>query len=632
MLHRIQKKMPIRLRGFTLIEVMIAIALGSMIMIMAILAVRASMDALRTLEHHARVNDAIRVGWMALADDMDYWRSHADEEYPYGRGFMREGPDASGGGDPKRPFREWVPASDTPSRERGGMIDPSRPGAYILSGHLPAIIGSFSARVPASGHLGDYQLFTDEDYDTFNARRKEADEGGANAFPLLTRSWRLMTNLWEGPDPLTTFPVTRDNLIDVNNKEAFRIEGEAGWETYYNHTVEQWNNIRGVARGELKVSLSLPKGWAPRTIMGDWPSLANYERSVGLGADEPHLQAVQRAAFRNLGHVGVASYAPPGAGTLIAEPPDNLFDRTIWAPDFTSAAMPHPRSVRQGAVPGSLTGAVRDPLGSADAANDYITGMPGSGVMLHVAPIPVQWHIHAHSNWITSHIQLDNRRNLSLRNLATFSLIGTFRAYSGSSQPWRTITPASNLASGNMKIMLMDYERATGAIFGHSSGSQTMASSPTGFIYANRLDYEGDAWTAGPLLEDFYRDPQRRLWADQAMDFSFELRSASHWARDRNVLSGRSYALMLERHIVWTDHLPSGPTDALLAPVSLPGDDVRMQTGIVRWRQSGKDRGLGWLRVTDAKGEQITIGLPVMGTTYRGAREFWQLDQAMKSD
>ena len=95
-------------------------------------------------------------------------------------------------------------------------------------------------------------------------------------------------------------------------------------------------------------------------------------------------------------------------------------------------------------------------------------------------------------------------------------------------------------------------------------------------------------------------------------------------------MAGRSVALMLERHIVWTDHLPSAPTDALLAPQSLPEDDIRMQTGIVRWRQSGRDRGVGWVRVTDAQDHRITMALPMMGTTYRGARERWGRDAALK--
>src|SRR5688500_7864805 len=67
-----------RRSGFTLIELMVAIGIGSMIIYAAFVGLRASMQAVSACSRLGTENSLIRAGMMAAFDELDFWRSYDD--------------------------------------------------------------------------------------------------------------------------------------------------------------------------------------------------------------------------------------------------------------------------------------------------------------------------------------------------------------------------------------------------------------------------------------------------------------------------------------------------------------------------------------------------------------------------
>ena len=583
--HTTEKNQNLSLiKGFTLIEILISLALGSLILLLAIIAVRSGTEALAHISRMASINDGIRNGWIAISDDTDYWRSHADESYPYGRDFMQIGEDSSGGVtvNRKRPFREWKTPSDTKeaTRSKGGMIDPSSPGAYILHGNVPAIVGFPVARVPDSGHLLNVDYFWQDDF-----------PAGYNV-----GEWRLMAGIIEGPDPLTSYRLSKDDLIGGDVANIADATTRSVWTTTDFGVVDY-----------AVTPFTLPRGWDPWKVMGDWPSLANSEDGLlpksGAGVDlvpddEPHLQAVAKVAFRNLGHPGVMSYAPPGTSTLIATKPVN---RSIVTANSGI-----------GEIPGSLSGQPVDPTATPGAEDDFIVGLPSANIPLRVPNIPTDIRIYrsggGRADQQPSDIQRLNRQ-----------FYGMFPPRNGNpGKPYRdryfTTTPTSNLWSGNLRWMMQDSDAA----LGWSVGIKDFISTPMGMIYASRAQLNAGTgeWRYDKLLDDWYVDPVRRMWSDSTYDAEANTR-----------YSGRSMRSMLLPHLTWTQQVPSAPTDSLVPAQDLGESGVRLRTGILRWRHSGRDRTLGMVEVSMQSGdESLTMSLPTLGSTWRGARMLWGKD------
>ena len=99
-------------RGFTLIEAMISVAISTIVLLMAAAAVRGASQSLRKMETISEENHLLLKGWLVALQDVDFWNSHANPDFPYLAGPMAEDYSIDVGGTDttdhpwnKRPFR-----------------------------------------------------------------------------------------------------------------------------------------------------------------------------------------------------------------------------------------------------------------------------------------------------------------------------------------------------------------------------------------------------------------------------------------------------------------------------------------------------------------------------------------------
>jgi hypothetical protein len=64
--------------GFTLIELMLAVALGMSIVLLAASAFRVTSESVRTAQRMARINEMISIGVLAALDEVDHWDAYDD--------------------------------------------------------------------------------------------------------------------------------------------------------------------------------------------------------------------------------------------------------------------------------------------------------------------------------------------------------------------------------------------------------------------------------------------------------------------------------------------------------------------------------------------------------------------------
>lgn len=76
--------------AFSLVELMFAIALSLVIIVLAIAAVRSAAQSVAHIQRNSAQNALIRSGWFAALDDVDFWNSHANPEYPWLKGPMSD--------------------------------------------------------------------------------------------------------------------------------------------------------------------------------------------------------------------------------------------------------------------------------------------------------------------------------------------------------------------------------------------------------------------------------------------------------------------------------------------------------------------------------------------------------------
>lgn len=268
-------------RGFTLIEVMIAATLMIAIITMAMIAMRTAAKSIAVLGALRAENRLLRQGITAGLEDLDFWHSDANPDYPYLKGAMSapyvDAADRIVGSDSrlakaKRPFR---PVTFGVGLSPAGLL-PHDPATWYRN-HLNS---NCRPKVP-NGH---------------------------------EEAWR-----W------------RENYVGDANR-GITAKG------YWNGT---WSEAYGAINRDrdLGDSIMIPAGWTPRWIHGDYALVANAgsEMDPATAADplmrmrgsRPHL--VMRI-FRELGLMGVYEYLPAGSIALVQEPSSGLATQTAGTP------------------------------------------------------------------------------------------------------------------------------------------------------------------------------------------------------------------------------------------------------------------------------------------------------------
>ncbi|MBA2479459.1 MAG: prepilin-type N-terminal cleavage/methylation domain-containing protein [Planctomycetes bacterium] len=136
-------------RGFTLIELLIAIGLSSMIMMIAVSAFRQASQTISLMNRMSTESTLLRTGYFLNAEDVDFWNSTANPQYPFLKGHMSDavvnGADLGNNLDNKRIFKpvafkkvgelnpNWVQPNDKRSWYRNYFMQSPRPYGYDRS-------------------------------------------------------------------------------------------------------------------------------------------------------------------------------------------------------------------------------------------------------------------------------------------------------------------------------------------------------------------------------------------------------------------------------------------------------------------------------------------------------------------
>lgn len=248
--------------AFTLVELMIAVALSLVVMLLAFASFRMAAKAISHLNRVATENELFRQGVTQAIDDADFWNAEANPQFPYGRAYMafqnvdengNRLPDVVSGavydhGANKRPFRRVSYVGG--SAEDPGWLLPHDPRCWYRN-------GVYSNPRPLQP---DYINRTG----TSTSMRLWA---GDNSSP----NWDT-----SGPNSLVPLPWTPRHI----------------WGDY-----------------------------AETSSMGDVPTASATDVSSWRGS-RPQLMA---KLFSELGPIGIANYLPPGTMTLFLRPSTNLY-------------------------------------------------------------------------------------------------------------------------------------------------------------------------------------------------------------------------------------------------------------------------------------------------------------------
>lgn len=321
--------------AFTLLELLVGIALGSLILLVAIATVRTASSAMQSINRTSAENAAMYIAWHSSFDDVDFWRSHADTRFPYGKRFMS---DNTGELTQYRPFRPWdIPDGNDGTSNFTAAINPSSWHATHISGATPDVISLQPGRYPTGGDPSVYSL---------------------SSSSALSLRWFQFILVTTGPDPISDLP-----LIGPSHNQHGNIVMQAPDEPY-----------QVSARG----AFLLPAGWDPWHITGSYSSIANIGNHAG--------QKQQWETFRSIGHLGTNSYLEPGSMNLIATAPTNralLTDRSIVYPsDLTQSQ----RELNWGEIPFGLRSQPHLTDANDDDSGHYLRGLPGPAQSVTIMP------------------------------------------------------------------------------------------------------------------------------------------------------------------------------------------------------------------------------------------------------
>lgn len=95
-------------KAFSLLEAIIAVAIATLILVLAASSIRAASQSMRAIQRISDENQLLQIGWFAAMRDADYWLSHASPDFPYLARPQSEEVSVGGTTDhpwDKRPFR-----------------------------------------------------------------------------------------------------------------------------------------------------------------------------------------------------------------------------------------------------------------------------------------------------------------------------------------------------------------------------------------------------------------------------------------------------------------------------------------------------------------------------------------------
>ena len=259
-------------RAFTLIEVVLAVALSTAVLLAGFTAVRSAARSIANLNQVSRENALLHSGVMAAIEDADFWNSEANPEFPWARAYMGfRNVDANG----------TRLADDADTQATG------------------------TAAYTAANHGSNKRLF----------RRVDRTTGSVEdpnwMLPHDARAW--FRNSWlPNNRPAQLWQYTPNGALTSRS-------------TVNNNNNTNWSTTAG----------SIPACWTPRHVLGDYAELANPLGGT-LQAWDPaevpyrsNRAQLFEALFRELGPVGLASYLPIGSLSWYQRPTTNLYGAAV---------------------------------------------------------------------------------------------------------------------------------------------------------------------------------------------------------------------------------------------------------------------------------------------------------------
>ncbi|MBA3707338.1 MAG: prepilin-type N-terminal cleavage/methylation domain-containing protein [Planctomycetes bacterium] len=271
-------------RGFTLIELLIAISLSMMIMVIAVSAFQQATQTMAVMNRMSIESGLLRTGYFISAEDVDFWNSNANPEYPYLKGHTSDavvnGSDLGNNLDNKRIFRpvsfkkagdfnpNWIQPNDKRCWYRNYFMQSPRAYGYDRSE------GSAATGYQAKPVFGS----SDSPCDSFDWY----------TLPIGWEPWHiwgdftLVSNLGmkerASPSPVDLIEGARPTLM----WELFKELGHAGVYTYMPPGTMNLilrpatnNTVANIGRpdlhydkGEIPWSLTVPKTITPVPVLG----------------------------------------------------------------------------------------------------------------------------------------------------------------------------------------------------------------------------------------------------------------------------------------------------------------------------------------------------------------------------
>jgi prepilin-type N-terminal cleavage/methylation domain-containing protein len=549
--------------GFTLIELMISVALSLLILLVAVAAFRLATQTMGLITRLSRENGMLRTGYFVMTDDVDFWNSHANPNYPY------------------------------------------------LKGHMSDTVGAGELGNSRSNNLYDKRPFKAVTFrlsDPYNAGSSSDSNFDPNwSLPNDRRSW-YRNGMIQGPRPFALYPASSavgtvnvaGPVIQTHLADAIQLRGDAwyllGWEPW--HIYGDYSMLSNV--GSMIIDPAKPPGF---NEYGQAPALsAESPTSAGGASGRGARPTLMWRLFQELGHVGVYTYMPPGTINLIQCPNYNNTVANIGRADkhYCKGEMPWSMSPTPGPVlritePNESfdsptytnAGTVSAPsalIAPDSTRSNYSIGAPGSngGSWQH------QWVPAGAGAWWH-------------KNLRSYS--GNPSATSGTRCPFWL----ADLEQVNGNGMQMGRRSGyVGLFYGHKL-------IPSGLLSAN---VQGGAFDSTPLLDRPTRDPFLALNYEYYSGDSNEISRISYQGL---------FAQQARDYSSTTVHFPRNITDDTNPNLTDKPEDVpALSTTILRYRHCGADKALCQIRVQDpATGRVLDLSFTTVGSTFRGARQHW---------
>jgi hypothetical protein len=353
MSETIRSATPRPANAFTLIELLIAIGLSLAIMMVAVTTFRQAAQTIALMNRLSVENGLLRVGYFLNTEDVDFWHSHANPDYPYLKGHMSDqvayGSDGGNNLDNKRLFRRVA----------------FHPGKNGATGFDPNWEQPHDARSWYRNYLA------------------------ANPAPLV-----YDRSLGSPADGYAMGKLFWDSVEDaaksLNKVEAGAMQVPLGWAPW--HIAGDYSAVS---------SINLDYAGVPAPDYGDAASLK--PDAPGLRGARPQLIW---QLFKELGHTGVYTYMPPGTIGLIQCPnindtEANVGDQTKnWCKGeipWSLSAMPPTAMTRKGFWPNAgriisyspLPTVVSTPTSAQipdNSRGNYFMGMPSSNARVCFHP------------------------------------------------------------------------------------------------------------------------------------------------------------------------------------------------------------------------------------------------------